>query len=317
MRAAVLGYGNQGAAQSFCLRASGWDVTVGARPGRSAERARAAGFPVLPVAEAAAAAEFVAFLLPDEVLLQALPAGLASQLARGATAVFAHGFALVSAGVQWPAHADVVLVSPTAPGAVLEAEYRAGRGVPAYLAVAQDASGEALERARRYATAIGSARARLLEVDLGEEVVADHFGEQTVLVGGLLELTAAAVDTLVRHGYPPALAYLECAHQVRYLAELLQTRGAAGFLAGVSATARFGALTRGPRVIGPESRAALEAILQEIRSGAFAREFLADRAAGGEGLERLSREGLTGRFAALEAARQAALGPSEGSGESG
>lgn len=317
VRAAVLGFGNQGAAQSFCLRDSGWEVSVGARSGASAARARAAGFPVLPVAEAAAAAEFVAFLLPDEVLLQELPAGLASQLARGATAVFAHGFAVVRGGVQWPAHADVVLVSPTAPGAVLRAEYAAGRGVPAYLAVVQNASGAALERARRYATAIGSARARLLEVDIGDEVVADQFGEQTVLVGGLLELTAAAVETLVRHGYPPALAYLECAHQVRYLAELLQTRGAAGFLEGVSATARFGSLTRGPRVIGPESREALDAVLEEIRSGTFAREFLADRAAGGEGLERLVREGLAGRFAALEAARRAALGPPEEPGKNG
>ncbi len=317
MRAAILGFGNQGAAHAVCLRASGWDIVVGARPGPGAEAARRAGFPVHALEEAAALGEFVALLLPDEVLLEIFPSRLAPALPAGSTAVFAHGFALRHGRFEWPAGVDVVLVSPTAPGAVLEAEFRAGRGVPAYVGVARDASGQALDRARAYATALGSARARLLPVAIEDEVVADLFGEQVVLVGGLLELVTAAVETLVDDGLPPELAYLECAHQVRYLAELLQTRGAAGFLEGVSATARFGALTRGPRVIGPEARAALADVLRDIRSGRFAREFLADHRAGGERLERLTAEALAGRLASLEAARRAALAAGPDPPESG
>jgi ketol-acid reductoisomerase len=313
MRAAVLGFGNQGAAQAVCLRASGWEVVVGQRPGPGAERARAAGFAVRPPAEAAAAGEYVALLLPDEVLISLFPSVIAPALRPGSAVVFAHGFALRHGDFAWPAGVDAVLVSPTAPGVVLEAEYRAGRGVPAYCAVAHDASGRAQERAEIYAAAIGATRARLLPVAVEDEVVADLFGEQVVLVGGLLELVTAAVDTLVGAGIPKPLAYLECAHQMRYLAELLQEKGAAGFLEGVSNTARFGALRQGPRVVGAESRRAMTEALEEIRSGRFAAEFLADQRAGAETLRRLTAEALQGRLARLDAAREAALGPPGGS----
>jgi ketol-acid reductoisomerase len=180
--------------------------------------------------------------------------------------------------------------------------------VPAYLAVAADAGGRAWERAEAYAAALGCARARLLRTTVAEEVAVDLFGEQTVLVGGLLELLSAAVDTLTDAGYPPAVAYLECAHQVKYLADLLHREGPEGFTRGVSATALFGALTRGPRAVGPEVRRELAEILAEVRDGRFAAEFLADRAAGGVGLARLRRAAAEGAWGRLASARRAALG---------
>lgn len=308
---AVLGFGNQGTAQAHCLRASGWQVIVGARPGAGRERARAAGFETAAPAEATARAEFVAALVPDEQFPSLYRESVRAALRPGAALVFAHGFSILYGGLDWPPDADVLLVSPTAPGSVLAAEYDAGRGVPAYLAVAADGSGRAWERAEAYADALGSARARLLRTTVEEEVVVDLFGEQTVLVGGLLELVSAAVDTLVQAGYPPAMAYLECAHQVKYLADMLHREGPEGFARGVSATALYGALTRGPRTLGPEVRRTMAAVLAEVRSGRFAAEFLADREAGGARLARLREAAARGAWGRLEGARREALGPAD------
>jgi ketol-acid reductoisomerase len=304
---AVLGFGNQGTAQAHCLRASGWRVVVGARPGPGRERARAAGFETADPAEAAARSEFVAALVPDEEFPSLHRDSIRAALRPGAALVFAHGFSILYGQLDWAPEVDVVLVAPTAPGRVLAEEYDAGRGVPAYLAVAVDASGRAWERAEAYAAALGCARARELRTTVAEEVAVDLFGEQTVLVGGLLELVSAAVDTLVDAGYPPAVAYLECAHQMKYLADLLHREGPEGFVRGVSATALFGALTRGPRAVGPGVRRAMAEILSEVRSGRFAAEFLADREAGGAALARLRREAAAGAWGRLESARREAL----------
>lgn len=277
---AVLGFGNQGEAHARNLRDSGVRVVVGARPGGAGEgRARARGFEVADLAAATSRAGVVAVLLPDEVTPELWPA-IAAALRSGAGVVFAHGFNLLYSDLALPADSDVVLVSPTGPGRVLRAAFEAGQGLPAYLAVHRDGSGSAWELAERYATALGSGRARLWRTTVREETEVDLFGEQAVLCGGMNALVTAAFDTLVARGYAPEIAYLECVHQLKFLADLLHERGVAGMRQGISGTAQFGDLTRGPRVIGPETRAAMDAILEEIRSGAFAREWRAEVAAG-------------------------------------
>jgi ketol-acid reductoisomerase len=263
----------------------------------------------------------IAALLPDEVFPELFRQSLRAALRPGAAVVFAHGFAPLFGNVDWPPGIDVVLVSPTAPGSVLSREFDDGRGVPAYLAVVVDASGRAWQIAEQYARGLGCHRAGLLLTTVEEEVAVDLFGEQTVLVGGLIELVSAAVDTLVEAGYSPEMAYLECAHQLKFLADLFHREGAVGFLEGVSATALYGGLSRGPRIIGESSRAAMAEILREVKEGEFAREFLADQATGAKALASLAGRAREGRIRRLETARSRALGGdrsgSRGSKEAG
>jgi ketol-acid reductoisomerase len=304
---AVLGYGHQGEAHALILRDAGWRVVIGARAGGAGEaRARAAAFTVTAIAEAARGAEVVAVLIADEALAPVWP-DIAGAVRRDATLVFAHGFNLHYGTLPVPAGVDVVLVSPTSPGRVMRAHIAAGGHVPGYLAVHVDASGSAWERAGRYARALGLAP--LLRTTVREETEVDLFGEQAVLCGGMNALVEAAFDTLVRHGYAPELAYLECVHQLKYLAELLHERGLAGARQGISATALYGDLTRGPRVVGEPARAAMEELLGEIRSGAFAREWAAQVAAGAPVLERALGTGGAGL---IEEARRRALGGDDG-----
>jgi ketol-acid reductoisomerase len=245
----------------------------------------------------------VAVLLPDEVV-PSLWEELAAATPGDAGLVFAHGFNLLYGSLGFPAAADVVLVSPTGPGRILRERYRAGLGLPAYLAVARDASGAAWSLAERYATALGSARSRLWRTTVREETEVDLFGEQAVLCGGMNALVVAAFETLVGSGYSPEIAYLECVHQLKYLADLLHQRGVAGMRRGISGTALFGDLTRGPRVVGSPSRAEMESLLAEIRSGAFAREWLAEVARGKGALEKMMER--ADRHP-IEAARRAAI----------
>ncbi|HEV2105074.1 MAG TPA: ketol-acid reductoisomerase, partial [Candidatus Eisenbacteria bacterium] len=281
---------------------------VGARPGHAAAtRARAHGFEPRPLAEAAGAAAVVAVLLPDEVTPGLWPE-IAPALAPDAGVVFAHGFNLLYGALAVPAGADVVLVSPTGPGRVLREVYERGEGLPAYLAVHRDASGGAWALAERYAGWLGCARARLWRTTVREETEVDLFGEQAVLCGGMNALVTAAFDTLVAAGYTPEIAYLECVHQLAFLAELLHGRGVAGMRAGISGTALYGDLTRGPRVVGAATRAELAAMLAEIRSGAFAREWLAEVAAGSPRLEALRAAAAAHP---IEAARRRALAAGE------
>ena len=307
----ILGYGNQGEAHALNLRDAGLPVRVGARPGgRAAERARAAGFDVAPLVEAARDARVAVVLLPDDVV-PALWSGLAAALAPDAGIVFAHGFNLLYGALAFGAGSDVVLVSPTGPGSVLRRLGERGEGLPAYLAVHQDASGAAWSLAEHYATALGSARARLWRTTVREETEVDLFGEQTVLCGGMSALVTMAFETLVARGYSAEVSYLECVHQLKYLADLLHDRGVAGMRAGISGTALYGDVTRGRRVIGAASRAAMEAILDEIRSGAFARELAAEAAAG----HPVVRDAVSrGEHHPIERARRLALGKPEESG---
>ena len=286
-RVVVLGYGNQGEAHARNLRDSGEDVRVAARPGLAAEaRAKQHGFEVATPADALRAADTLAVLLPDEAVPGAWPE-LAPHFAGVRSFVFAHGFNLLYGALAFPSQASVVLVSPTGPGRVVRELYEHGGGVPAYLAVHQPGLHDSWALATHYATALGSARARLLRTTVREETEVDLFGEQTVLCGGMNALVSAAYGTLVRAGYTPEIAYLEVVHQLHYLAELLHARGVAGLRRGISGTALYGDLTRGPRVVNERSRHAMEGILQEIRSGAFAREWLAEVAAGRPELTRL------------------------------
>ncbi len=307
---AVLGFGNQGEAQALNLRDSGVAVVVGVRTGGGSEaRARAHGFEALPLGEAARRATVCAVLLPDEWTPGLWPA-IAPALRRDAGIVFAHGFNLLYADLAFPPGADVVLVSPTGPGRVLRELYARGEGLPAYLAVHRDGSGRAWALAEHYAAAIGSHRARLWRTTVREETEVDLFGEQAVLCGGMNALVTAAFETLVEKGYSPEIAYLECVHQLKYLADLLHERGVAGMRRGISGTALFGDLTRGPRVVGEASRAAMAALLEEIRTGAFAREWAEEFARGSPTLA-----AAVAQTAAhpIERARTRALGGTPGS----
>ncbi len=304
-RVVVLGYGNQGEAHARNLRDAGEQVSVAARPGRPAEqRARAHGFAVAAPAEALRDADTLAVLLPDEVVPQVWPEW-SSAMRATSTFVFAHGFNLLYGSLAFPVDAAVVLVSPTGPGRVIRELYERGEGVPAYLAVHQPGRADAWVLATRYATALGSARVRLLRTTVREETEVDLFGEQAVLCGGMNALVSAAYETLVREGYTPEIAYLECVHQLHFLAELLYARGVAGLRRGISGTALYGDLTRGPRVVNETSRAAMRELLAEIRSGAFAREWLAEVAAGKPELTRLLR---LADADPIEAGRRRALG---------
>jgi ketol-acid reductoisomerase len=310
LRIAILGYGNQGAAHAALLRAAGFEPVIGARAaGSAAARAAAAGFAVRELNEALAGADLAVLLLPDEVL-PALWPELAPSLRAGQRIVFAHGFNLLYGGATFPPDCDVVLVSPTAPGRVMAQARERDERIPGYLAVHQDASSAAWDVAAAYAEALHLGP--LLRTTVREETEVDLFGEQVVLCGGLNALVVAAWETLVARGYTPEVAYLECVHQLRYLGELLHDRGPAGFRDAISGTARYGDLTRGPRVIGAPARTAMEGILDEIRDGRFAREWRGEIASGGVRLEALV---AAVRQHPIEATRKRAIGGGAGPAE--
>jgi ketol-acid reductoisomerase len=275
---AVLGFGNQGEAHALNLRDAGLEVVVGARVGgAAAARSRALGFPTLDPPGAASRAAFVSVLLPDQVVPTIWPT-LVRAFAADASVLFAHGYNLLYSSLEFPARGDVVLVSPTGPGSVLRARREGGETLPAYLAVHLDRSGAAWDLAAEYAERLGCAPT--LRTTVREETEVDLFGEQAVLCGGLNALLTAAFETLVEKGYAPEMAYLECIHQLRFLAEQLYERGVAGSRRSISATALYGDLTRGPRIVGEATRRELRAMLEEIRSGAFAREWAKEVAEG-------------------------------------
>ncbi len=307
---AILGYGNQGEAQALNLRASGVRVVVGARPGgRGEARARAAGFRALGLLEAVREASVAAVLLPDEVVPDVW-SGILKALGSRATLVFAHGFSLLYGGLDLAPAGDVVLVSPTGPGSVLRRVGESGGRLPAYLAVHQDRSGAAWDFAESYARRINCGP--LWRTTVREETEVDLFGEQTVLCGGMNALVTAAFEVLVEEGYSPEMAYLECVHQLKYLADLLHERGPSGLRSGISGTAAYGDVTRGPRVIGPESRRAMREILREVREGEFAREWRSEVA---RGRPRLRAELERSNQHPIESARKKALGLPESGGE--
>ncbi|HTX56868.1 MAG TPA: ketol-acid reductoisomerase [Candidatus Acidoferrales bacterium] len=278
---AVLGYGSQGRAHALNLQESGYRVVVGLREGsQSYEQARHDRIDVQNLENAVEIADVVMVLAPDEEHGALYMRAIHEHLTPGAYLAFAHGFSIHFGTVVPPKTVNVFMVAPKGPGSLVRTEYEAGRGVPALVAVHQDPSGDTRAVALAYAAGIGAGRAGILETTFREETETDLFGEQAVLCGGLTSLITAGFETLTEAGYAPEMAYFECMHEMKLIVDLLYARGIEGMRDGISNTAQFGDYTRGPRVIGEESKAAMRAILAEIQSGAFAQEWVAEHASG-------------------------------------
>ena len=280
-KVAVLGYGNQGRAQALNLRDGGVvELKVAGREGPSANGARDDGFDVVTAAEAAKWAEVVVMLAPDEDQARIYAEVLAPSLREGAALVFAHGLNIHFKLIEPRPDLDIILVAPKGPGTALRSEYEQGRGLIALYAVAQDASGNAEALALSYAAAIGSGRAGILPTSFAEECEADLFNEAAVLWGAIPELILAGYETLTEAGFSPEIAYFECLTEVKLLADLLYERGIAGMREAISNTAEFAALKGGTRIVNADTRTEMRRILREVRSGALAKDLVADAAAG-------------------------------------
>jgi ketol-acid reductoisomerase len=280
-KVAVIGYGSQGHGHALNLRDSGVDVRVGLRSGSSsAAKAEAAGLRVLPVAEAVAEADLMMMLVPDTEQKAVYEESVAPHLNPGDALFFAHGFNIRFGQIAPPEGVDVAMVAPKGPGHLVRRTYTEGGGVPGLIAVAQDATGKARDLALSYADAIGATRAGVLDTTFDEETETDLFGEQVVLCGGLTALVTAGFETLVEAGYQPESAYFECLHELKLIVDLMYAHGISGMRYSISDTAEFGDLTRGPRVINEGVRAEMRKILDEIKSGQFAEEWIAESRGG-------------------------------------
>ncbi len=280
-KVAVIGYGSQGHAHSNNLKDSGVDVVVGLRPGSASEaKAKGAGLAVKSIDEAVKSAEIVMVLAPDEHQARLYRENIAPNIKEGATLAFAHGFNIHFGQIEPRADLDVIMIAPKAPGHLVRSTYAEGGGTPMLIAVARDASGQAKELALSYACGIGGGRAGIIETSFREETETDLFGEQVVLCGGLTALIQAGYETLVDAGYAPEMAYFECLHEVKLIVDLIYEGGIANMRYSVSNTAEYGDFTRGPRIVNQETRAEMKRILEEIQSGAFAREFILENQAG-------------------------------------
>lgn len=279
-RVAVIGYGSQGRAHALNLKDSGFDVTVGLRPeGASWKRAEADGMKVAATDKAATGADIVAMLVPDMAQPAAYEA-VSANLKPGCALLFAHGFNIHYDRIKPNPDIDVILVAPKGPGDLVRRQYEEGRGVPALMAVAQDATGRARSKALLYAHGIGGTRGGVLETTFAEETETDLFGEQAVLCGGVTELVVQGFETLVEAGYKPEIAYFECMHELKLIVDLLHEGGLAKMHEFVSETAKYGDLSRGPRVVDDHTRQRMREVLEEVRDGTFAREWAAEYEAG-------------------------------------
>ena len=277
---AILGYGSQGRAQAKNLRDSGIPVIIGNRQGKSFDQAVSDGFSVMSVRNAVMRSDILAVFFPDESAAEIYAEEIAPFLKEGQCLVFAHGFNIHFGFITPPKFTDVVLVAPKGVGPMVRKLYQEGSGVPALVSVHQDHTGRALSTALGYAAGIGSARSAVLASTFRDETETDLFGEQAVICGGLPALISAAYDTLVDAGYPPELAFSECAHEVKLVVDLIYEGGFSKMHDFVSKTAGYGGITRGGRVIGEGSRKEMSRILNEIRSGAFADEWMAEKRSG-------------------------------------
>lgn len=273
---AVIGYGSQGHAHAQNLRDSGNQVIIGIRPGKSADKAKEDGFDVYPVAEAAKKADIIMILLPDEIQGDVYEAEIAPNLTAGKALAFAHGFNIHFDVIVPPADVDVFMVAPKGPGHLVRRTYKEGFGVPALFAVYQDATGNAREISMSYAKANGNARVGLLETTFKEETEEDLFGEQAVLMGGLTHMINAGFEVLVEAGYQPELAYFEVLHEMKLIVDLIYEGGFKKMRESCSNTAEYGDYVSGPRVITPEVKENMKAVLKDIQNGEFAKGFRAD-----------------------------------------
>ncbi len=279
---AIIGYGSQGHAHALNLKESGCNVIVGLYEGsRSWAKAEAQGFEVYTAAEAAKKADIIMILINDEKQAKMYREDIAPNLEAGNMLMFAHGFAIHFGQIVPPADVDVTMIAPKAPGHTVRSEYQRGRGTPCLVAVHQDATGKALEKALAYAQALGGARAGVLETTFRVETETDLFGEQAVLCGGVTALMKAGFETLVEAGYAPENAYFECIHEMKLIVDLIYESGFAGMRYSISNTAEYGDYITGPKIITEETKATMKKILSDIQDGSFAKDFLVDMSPAG------------------------------------
>ena len=288
----VVGYGSQGHAHANNLRDSGVNVKVGLRAGSGSRRkAEAAGFAVAEVADAVAGADLVMLLTPDELQQHIYATEIEPNLKEGAAIAFAHGFNIHFGLIEPRADLDVIMIAPKGPGHTVRSTYVAGGGVPSLIAIYQDATGRAKDLALSYASGNGGGRAGVIETTFREETETDLFGEQAVLCGGAAALVQAGFETLVEAGYAPEMAYFECLHELKLIVDLFYEGGVSNMWYSVSNTAEYGGLTRGPRLVTDETRREMKRILEEIQTGRFAREFVAENQAGAPTMKAMRRIG--------------------------
>jgi ketol-acid reductoisomerase len=287
-KVAILGYGSQGHAHALNLRDSGVDVVVGLREGSSSKaKAESAGLQVLPIADAVREADIVMVLLPDTEQGRIYRESIEPNLVDGNSLAFAHGFNIHFGQITPPAGVDVWMIAPKGPGHLVRRTYEEGGGVPCLVAIANDATGKAKDVALAYAKAIGGTRAGVLDTTFEEETETDLFGEQVVLCGGLVELIRNGYETLVEAGYQPESAYFETLHEVKLIVDLIYEGGIAAMNYSISDTAEYGEMSRGPRVVTPATKEEMRKILHEIRSGEFAKEWIAENEAGRPNFNRM------------------------------
>jgi ketol-acid reductoisomerase len=291
-KVAIIGYGSQGHAHALNLKESGVEVCVGLRDGSSSTaKAENAGLTVKSIADAASWADVIMILAPDTEQKRIFDEHIAGGLEPGNAIAFAHGFNVRFGRIAAPEGVDCIMIAPKGPGHLVRRTYTEGGGVPALIAIDQDATGDAKAIALSYAEAIGGARAGVIETTFPEETETDLFGEQVVLCGGLTRLVQAGFETLVEAGYAPEMAYFECLHEVKLIVDLMYEEGIAGMRYSISDTAEYGDLTRGPRIVTDETKAEMRRVLDEIQSGQFADEWVAESESGRSNYHRLQEEG--------------------------
>jgi ketol-acid reductoisomerase len=278
-RICVLGYGSQGRAHALNLKDSGFEVVIGVRKGDSWKKAKQDGLPVAEPAAAVKGADLIAMLAPD-LAQKAVYSAVIGNVKKGATLLFAHGFNIHFKQIKPRKDLDVILIAPKGPGDLVRRQYEQGRGVPCLLAVYQDASRKAFAKALAYAHGIGGTRGGVLKTTFAEETETDLFGEQAVLCGGATELVVKGFETLVEAGYQPEVAYFECMHELKLIVDLLHEGGIWKMHKFISETAKYGDLTRGPRVVNAKTKAEMRKILKEIQQGKFARQWIRENANG-------------------------------------
>jgi ketol-acid reductoisomerase len=300
---AIIGYGSQGHAHALNLKESGCKVIIGLYEGsKSIPVAKEQGFEVYSTAEAVQKADVIMVGVPDMVQADVYNNDIAPHLSEGKTLLFSHGLAVHFNLIEAPKNVDVIMVAPKGPGHVVRTQYKEGKGVPALVAVANDASGNAKETALAWAKGVGGARAGVIETTFKEETETDLFGEQAVLCGGASALVMAGFETLVEAGYQPEMAYFECLHELKLIVDLMVESGVSGMRFSISETAKYGDITRGPRVITADTKKAMKEILTEIQTGQFTNEWVAEYKGGLKNYNKLLEDGenhqieVTGKY---------------------
>lgn len=286
---AVIGYGSQGHAQAQNLRDSGLNVIIGVRQGKSWQKAEEDGFQVKTPDEATKEADLIQLLMPDEVQPDVYKEQIEPNLTTGKALLFSHGFNIHFKEIVPPENVDVLLIAPKGPGHLVRRVFEEGFGIPALIAVEQDATGKAFDLGMAYARGIGATKAGVLETTFKEETETDLFGEQTVLCGGVSALVKAGFETLVEAGYQPESAYFECFHELKLIVDLMYEGGLSGMRYSISDTAEFGDYVSGPRIIGDEAKKAMKEVLNEIQDGSFAKKWINEHKSGRPNFNRMAQ----------------------------